>query len=193
MYVAYVRDALHEATVAVLAEVGWDGLTLERVAERAGKSRVTLWRNGITRESLLDALLMRLAEGYRDAMLPVLASSGPAPERMRRVLYALADVVDAHAQVLIVSDEMFHRAAQIGKLPLGFLDPFMQIILDARASGELRGGIKDYELADVLFNGMAWPYLHFRVRHQWPAARAKRLLATTLLNGAFQPNEKDGR
>jgi AcrR family transcriptional regulator len=185
-YVARVNDALYEATVAVLAQVGWDGLTLERVAEKAGRSRVTLWRNGVTRESLLDALLIRLAEGYRDAMLPVLASSGTVRERMERTLYALCDVVDAHAQVLTVSDEMFHRAAEIGNLPVKFLDPFLRVIADARAGGELRGGIKDIDLADVLFNGIAWPYLHFRVRHQWPAARARRLLVTALLDGVLK-------
>src|SRR5262245_903691 len=88
-YVSRVQDALYDATVAVLAEVGWDGLTLERVAERAGRSRVTLWRNGVTRESLVNSLLMRLAEGYRDAMLPVLAGSGSVRERMERTLHAL--------------------------------------------------------------------------------------------------------
>jgi AcrR family transcriptional regulator len=191
-YVSQVRDALYEATVAVLAEVGWDGLTLERVAERAKRSRVTLWRNGITRESLLEALLMRLAEGYRDAMVPVLASRGSVRERLERTMYALCDVVDAHAQVLAVSDEMFHRAAEISDIPMGFLDPFLRVIADARAAGELRGGIKDVDLADVLFNGTAWPYLHFRVRHHWPAARAKRLLVTALLNGVLQPSAPGG-
>jgi len=185
-YVACVRDELYEATVAVLAEVGWDRLTLERVAERAGRSRVTLWRNGVTRESLLDALLMRLAEGYRDAMLPVLSSSGSIRERMERTMHALCDVVDAHSQVLAVSDEMFHRAAEISDIPMRFLDPFLRVIADARAAGQLRDGIKDIDLADVLFNGTAWPYLHFRVRHEWPAARAKRLLVTTLLDGVLK-------
>jgi AcrR family transcriptional regulator len=191
-YVSQVRDALYEATVAVLAEVGWDGLTLERVAERAKRSRVTLWRNGITRESLLVALLMRLAQGYRDAMVPVLASRGSVRERLERTMYALCDVVDAHAEVLAVSDEMFHRAAEISDIPMGFLDPFLRVIADARAAGELRGGIKDVDLADVLFNGTAWPYLHFRVRHHWPAARAKRLLVTALLNGVLQPSAPGG-
>ena len=80
-YVARVEDALYRATTQVIAEVGWDGLTLDRVAELAGKSRVTLWRNGITRESLLDGLLRQLATDYRDVMLPVLVAVMTPRER----------------------------------------------------------------------------------------------------------------
>ena len=57
--------ALRAATIEVLAESGWDGVTLEKVAERAGRARVTLWRQGVTREALLAALLDDLAEDFR--------------------------------------------------------------------------------------------------------------------------------
>ncbi len=178
-------DKLHEATLAVLGEVGWDALTLERVAERAGRSRVTLWRNGITRDSLLDGLLRRLAETYRDAMLPVLTSAAPPRERLEATMHALCDVVDANLALLTVSDEVFHRAAALGAGALGFLDPFVRVLRDARAAGLLRPGVRDEDLADVLFNGVAWPYLHFRVRHHWSAARARRLLFGALLDGVL--------
>lgn len=181
-----VRDELVSATVAVLGEVGWDGLTLEKVAERAGRSRVTLWRNGITRESLPETLLERLASDYRDAMLPVLVATGTPRARLERTMNALCDVVDAHSDVLAVSDEMFHRAARIANSSIDFLDPFLRVLADARAAGTIRARTKDVDLADALFNGIAWPYLHFRVRHKWPAVRARRLLITTLLDGVLQ-------
>ena len=181
-----VHDELVPATVAVLSEVGWDGLTLEKVAERAGRSRVTLWRNGVSRESLLETLLHRLASDYRDAMLPVLVATGTPRDRLERTMHALCDVVDAHADVLVVSDEMFHRAAHTANSSLNFLDPFLRVLADARAAGAIRTRTKDVDIADILFNGTAWPYLHFRVRHQWPAARARRLLIATLLDGVLQ-------
>jgi hypothetical protein len=135
----------------------------------------------------LDALLRRLTEGYRDAMLPVLAGTGSVRERLERTMHALCDVVDAHADVLSVSDEMFHRAAAANcNMPIGFLDPFLRVLADARAAGQLNSKAKDLDLADVLFNGVAWPYLHFRVRHEWPPARARRLLFATLLDGVLK-------
>jgi AcrR family transcriptional regulator len=185
-YVACVDEELHRATVSVLAELGWDGLTLERVAERAGRSRVTLWRNGVTRDSLVAGLLRQLSEDYRDAMLPVLTAGGTSRERLERTMQALCDVVDAHADLLAISDDMFHRAYEAGDVPIGFLDPFVRVLADARASGQLRGEARDTDLADVLFNGVAWPYLHLRARHRWPAARARRLLFAALLDGVLR-------
>jgi AcrR family transcriptional regulator len=70
-----VDETLREATVAVLAEHGWSGVTLERVAEKVGRSRVTLWRQGLTVELLLNSLLDALAEDYRDTLWPVLAGT----------------------------------------------------------------------------------------------------------------------
>lgn len=185
-YVSSVDDGLYRATVAVLADSGWDGLTLERVAERAGRSRVTLWRNGITRESLIEGLLRRLAEDYRDAMLPVLTAGGDARARLERAMHALCDVVDAHADLLSVSDDMFHRATAQGFVPLKFLDPFVTGVRAARAEKTLHAKGTDAELADVLFNSAAWSYLHLRARHGWPAAKTRRLLFSTLLEGVLR-------
>jgi len=191
MYVALVDDELYRAAAAVIGEVGWDGLTLDRVAERAGKSRVTLWRNGVSRESLLDGLLRQLSDDYRDRMLPVLVAPMAPRERFEKTMYALCDVVDMHAQLLSVSDDMFHRAYAAGAVPLGFLDPFLQAIREARAADVFRepaaaSKAKDADLADLVFNTIAWPYLHFRVRHKWTALRARKLLVATILEGLLK-------
>lgn len=178
-------DELYRATVAVLKSAGWDGLTLERVAEQVGRSRVTLWRKGVTRDSLLEGLLRRLAQDYRDAMLPVLTAAGPPRERLRLAMEALCDVADAHADLLAVSDEMFHRASEIGDIPLRFLDPFLGPIRESRAAGAIRGQGSDIDIADVLFNATAWPYLHFTARHGWSARKARDLLLPTLIDGTL--------
>jgi AcrR family transcriptional regulator len=186
IYVPRVDDELYRAAVEVLSEVGWDGLTLERVAQRAGRGRVTLWRNGISRDSLLQELLRKLAEDYRDAMLPVLTTGGSPRERLERTMHALCDIVDAHSALLIVSDEVFHWAHELGNVPMKFLDPFIAVIRDARASNQLRARGDDVEVADILFNAVTWTYLHFRVRHEWTSVKARRLLFETLLEGVLE-------
>jgi hypothetical protein len=117
-------------------------------------------------------------------------------DRFERTMYGLCDVVDRHAQLLSVSDDMFHRAFAAGDVPLGFLDPFLQAIREARAAGQLRGAgsgtprskpsAKEIEMADIAFNATAWPYLHFRLRHRWTATRARKALVTTLLEGLLR-------
>src|SRR2546421_10684880 len=64
-----VQDArLLAAAARVLGDAGWQGLTVEAVAEAAGLSRVTAWRLGASREALVAALLRELAVAYRQAM-----------------------------------------------------------------------------------------------------------------------------
>jgi hypothetical protein len=155
-------------------------------SEQAGRARVTLWRKGVTRESLQRGLLLRLAEDYRDAMLPVLTASGTPRERLERALHALCDVVDDHVGVLSLSDEMFHRAYEAGNVPLPFLTPFIVVLRDARAAGVLHAKGTDEDLADVVFNTIAWAYLHFRTRHKWSPKKARPLLFNTLLDGVFE-------
>src|SRR4029450_7100515 len=86
-----VDEGMREATIAVLRERGWDGLTLERVAEVAGRARSTLWRQQITRESLIVGLLSDLAEEYRKAMYPVLTAPGSGRDRLGLAMEALCD------------------------------------------------------------------------------------------------------
>src|SRR3954469_15306002 len=77
-----VDPELQAATITVLAERGWDGLTLERVAEVAGRARTTLWRQGLTRDGLIEALAGGLAEDFRSSMFPILTAGGTGRERL---------------------------------------------------------------------------------------------------------------
>src|ERR1700751_3305380 len=104
---AKVDEELRRATIAVLHERGWSGLTLERVAEVAGRARSTLWRQGLGREpllggavggvgaggprpplgrrglgreQLLGALVGELAADFRAAMYPILTAGGTGRE-----------------------------------------------------------------------------------------------------------------
>src|SRR5262249_44076345 len=59
-----VQDArLLAAAARVLEDAGWQGLTVEAVAEAAGLSRVTAWRLGASREGPVAALPRARAGG----------------------------------------------------------------------------------------------------------------------------------
>jgi len=167
MAVAQVAPKLLDATVAVLGEVGWDGLSLERVAERAGVSRVTLWRQGVTKDALVDALLERLAADYRHAMWPVLTADANGAERLAHALESLCDVADGHLELLLISDEVFHEA------PGDFLEPLVRALRDGYADGSVRRMGTAEDAADVIFNTVCWPYVHLRARHKWSVQRAR--------------------
>ncbi len=177
---------LVDAAVAVLADVGWDGLTQERVAERAGMSRVTTWRQGVTRERLIGALLDRLGADFRETLWPVLTADGSGAKRLRLGLGGLCDVVDRHIPLLLASDRAFHHGfrQQHGAAGVNFVDPFARFLSEGAGDGSLRSMEGDAaETAEVVFNTVCWTYLHLRSAHDVPGERARDLVIDLVLRG----------
>jgi AcrR family transcriptional regulator len=177
-----VDEALRRATIAVLHERGFQGLTLERVAEVAGRARSTLWRQGLTREALIGALVGDLAVDFREAMYPILTSAGTGRERLERGLYALCDLLDRHLPLMLATDEAFHQRTPPDEPP-DYLHPFITFLRDAAADGSLDPGPDLLVAADIAFNAVAWPYVHLRGRHEWPVEKAQTLVIAVVLDG----------
>ena len=177
-----VSHELHEATIAVLSERGWDGLTLERVAEAAGRARSTLWRQGLTREVLVTALAGELAADFRETMFPILTTGGTGRDRLERGLVALCELLDRHLPLMLATDEAFHQETGPGQPP-DYLHPFIQFLREGAADGSLDPGDDLVEAANVAFNAVAWTYVHLRGRHEWPADRTATCVVDVVLNG----------
>jgi AcrR family transcriptional regulator len=188
--VPVVDEELRRATITVLRERGWDGLTLERVAEVAGRARSTLWRQGLTRDALVGSLIGELAADFRAAMYPVLTSSGTGRERLARALEALCDLVDRHLPLMLATDEAFHQNTAPGEPP-NYLHPLIRFLHEGAEDGSLAPGEDVVAVADVAFNAVAWTYVHLRGRHGWPAERARSRVVGLVLNGivALEPQE----
>jgi AcrR family transcriptional regulator len=185
-----VDAELREATIRVLRERGWEGLTLERVAEAAGRARSTLWRQGLTIDLLVAALAGELASDLRDAMYPVLTSVGSGRERLERGLEALCELLDRHLPLMLATDEAFHQDTAPGQPP-DYLYPFIHFLREGAEDGSLAPGDDVVAAADVVFNTVAWPYIHLRGRHEWPAERARTLVVGIVLNGIAAGSEAD--
>ena len=179
---ARVDEVLRQATIDVLRERGWNGLTLERVAEVAGRARSTLWRQGLGREELVGALVGALAADFRAAMYPVLTSPGTGRERLARSLEALCDLLERHLPLMLATDEAFHQDPAPGRHP-DYLSPFIQFLREGTEDGSIPPVDDVVATADVAFNAVAWPYVHLRGRHGWPADKAKTRIVRAVLNG----------
>lgn len=59
---ATVVASVHRAAAELLAEVGYDAMTLPNVAERAGVNKTTVYRRWTTKASLVSELLLDLTE-----------------------------------------------------------------------------------------------------------------------------------
>ena len=187
-----VDSTLQRATIAVLREQGWEGLTLERVAQAAGRARSTLWRQGLTIEVLVGSLVGELAADFRRSMFPILTTQGSGRERLERGLVALCDLLDRHLPLMLATDEAFHQETAPGQPP-DYLHPFIQFLREGEADGSLEPGGDVVEAADVAFNAVAWTYVHLRGRHAWPAERAARVVGVVLDGLATPTNEPRGK
>jgi AcrR family transcriptional regulator len=177
-----VEPELQQATIIVLRERGWEGLTLERVAEVAGRARSTLWRQGLTRDVLIESLVGTLAADFHAALYPVLTSAGSGRERLQRGLEALCDLVERHLPLMLANDEAFHQNTGPSQPP-NYLQPFILFLREGAEDGSLTPRKDIVAAADIAFNAVAWTYVHLRGRHEWPVERARALVVALVLNG----------
>lgn len=63
----YVDEALRTATFDILSRSGWRGATVERIAERAGVARTTIYRR---HGSVHGVMLLLVAELFEDMSVP---------------------------------------------------------------------------------------------------------------------------
>jgi AcrR family transcriptional regulator len=184
-----IDEELRRATIEVLRERGWDGLTLERVAEVAGRARSTLWRQGLSRDSLIAALVGELAEDFRSTMYPILMSGGTGRERLTRGLEALCELLDRHLPLMLATDEAFHQS-EAPDQPPDYLHPFIQFLREGAADGSLAVGENFVRAADIAFNAVAWTFVHLRGRHGWELVEARDRVVGVVLNGIEGPSSR---
>lgn len=168
------RQAVLAAALALAAEEGPAGLTMEAIAKRAGVSKETLYRWWHSKtEVVLDALAER---GQRTIPLP---DTGTLREDLRAFLRATVDSADpatvrllhtiaaAAASQESVADQVRDRFLVTRRQDLG------QILQRAVSRGEITGD--HVALAIDLIYGSMWYRLIFRVGsldHQWADAVA---------------------
>ena len=107
--------AIVSATRELLLERGFDGLTIEAVAARAGVGKQTIYRHFQSKEALVEALVEAMVAPEVVEPPP---SSLPAGERLRELLLALTDGVTNSESIQL------YRAivAEAGRMPgLGHL------------------------------------------------------------------------
>lgn len=170
-----------DAAEAVITRHGLRGFTIERLAEEAETSRMTLHRRQITRQVVMDALERRAAESFFSAIWPALTSAASGAERMARALDAMCSVADKHlaflAGLFADTGTPFHvtpaEHSTEAETDDAYVAPLARILRDGAADGSLEFEGDPEETAAVLFNLVGWGYVHLRYAQGWPTARAR--------------------
>lgn len=187
---------LLDAAAGVIEQFGYAGLTLARLAEATGTSRMTLHRREVTLPAVIAGLSLRAVAELREALFPVLTGAQPADQRLQTALEAMCDLADRHLPLLagLFSDDagIFHAAPdETGALPTdeAFVAPFAKLLADGEADGTLQPQKDRTETATVLFNSAGWGYVQLRHAQRWPAARAREGVLRLILSGLSQTSE----
>lgn len=109
-----MKEALFEATVAVLREHGVDGLTMDRVASKAGVAKGSLYRYVHSKRDLLESVYAKLVDPVFRDLDEIAANGQPAIEKLAGHLHRLLEHIAAHAQVhkLLFEDDTAHGLLQ---------------------------------------------------------------------------------
>ncbi len=195
------------AALQVLAESGMAGMTLSRLAEVMGGSRMTLNRKGVTRERVIEVLSVRAAGEYQRGVWPAMTSPGPGAERLEQALRATCDVADRwrHLLVGLFAEDggVFHepnRAEDAAGREVAvatrsvFVEPLVRLLRDGAQDGSLRATDDPARDATVLFNQIGWTFLSLRVGQRWAATEASTAVVNMALRALLaDPPETDGQ
>ena len=181
-------DALLAAGRRAVERHGVARATLERIAEEAGLSRVTLYRRGITREAVLSALADGILDDNRRALWPALTARGTGAERLGRALAAICDVAEDNLGVLLALGERVGTglgeplAADESAARRVLAEPLERLLRDGAADGSLRA-TDPPETATALLNLTTWTYVHLRAGSRWSGRRARRATLELAVRG----------
>jgi AcrR family transcriptional regulator len=144
------HEAILRATLELLGEKGFRGMSMDAVAARAGVSKATIYRRWKSKEELISALLDEMAGVVQvvntgDPFEDLLTTSRFAAEHGES-LARLIPTLQGEAMVNPELDEMFRP-----KLLERRRDQLREFVRNAIAAGHIRDDVDIEFLADVMF------------------------------------------
>jgi AcrR family transcriptional regulator len=150
-----VRDAIVEATGALVLGHGLLGVTMSQVAEAAGIGRATLYKYFPDVESVLVAWHERHVTAHLTELTALSRSAGRASDRLRSVLAAYGRICRRRRQhgegELLAA---LHRTEPVIRRQRELLDLVAHLIGEAAAEGEIRDDVAPRERAGYCINAL---------------------------------------
>ena len=99
---AAVLDEIVRAAAAAFGEAGYRTATLDAIAERAGLSKVTLYRYVSSKEELLSLVVERTIATFRQGLRDIVEQRRPAEETLRRIVRFQVELLTENLAFLTV-------------------------------------------------------------------------------------------
>lgn len=136
--VTRTRDAVHQATIELICEVGYEGLNIDAISRRSGVARSTIYRHWSDVAEIMDAAA-RTIPGFN------VDPGADSRTSLRRALASLADRLynSPFGHVLAASVDAGERHAEIRKLQVRLATERSAATVAMLAEGVQRGEIRD--------------------------------------------------
>ncbi|MFQ5415982.1 MAG: TetR/AcrR family transcriptional regulator [Myxococcota bacterium] len=165
------REALLDAAHEVMAERGYPRVTVREVAERAGVQPALVNYYFGSKEGLLQAVVVRVAELMRAAILPPALEQETPEERLRSLIRGAVQAIMAvpYGPRLIVEQVLFADSGVIDDFVEDFARPNLQDIRSLLAEGHADGSLRLVDLRflmPALFGACIFFFLGFPVHRR---------------------------
>ena len=149
-------EAIHRATLELLVEHGYSGLTMAAVIERAGVSSATLYRRYTTKQELVSAAVATLVP----AVTPVDTGTleGDIAALVRDIAHSVSVRNEALAEVLRIEKQRNEELADA--LRACFLEPRLTQVRNVLARAKARGEIDAAPPAEAVLSLVSGPLHH---------------------------------
>ncbi len=136
------------AAVAELADCGYDGLSLTRVAERAGVSKGLLWHYFADKDDLMESTAKATMTTIRDRIANSLDLTEPVPDIIRAALRQAAGLTVTHRAELTALNHIVRNLRHSDGGPRVTLDAYEETY-QAQESlfrrGQAEGTLRDFD------------------------------------------------
>jgi AcrR family transcriptional regulator len=150
-----VRDAVLDATAALVAEHGLASVTMSRIAEETGIGRATLYKYFADVEAILLAWHERQVTDHLERLAEVRDQGGDAVDRLEAVLEAFALIAHEHRHHSSELAALLHRGEHVARAQQRLSGFIRDLLAEGAESGDLRNDVAPEELATYCLHALA--------------------------------------
>jgi AcrR family transcriptional regulator len=179
------KEEILDVATRLFAERGYEGTSMNDVAERVGMRKASLFYHFTTKDALYEAVLDRLVASLQIALEAIYASSGTYADRLDAVTETMVGVLASHPYAARL---LLREAMDWGPVIRGKLLERILLVLEAGAAwvraGQEQGAFVEGDPKQFVLSALAIHFLPFAVGH---------LVEQYTGNGAFDAVFVDGR
>ena len=148
-----VRDAILDATAALVEMLGISGVSMSQIAEDTGIGRATLYKYFTDVESILVAWHERQVMRHLHELVAVRDRGGGALEKLEAVLAAFAMICHEHHHSELAG--LLHGGEHVARAQHRLTELVRELVTEGAEAGELRSDVGAHELATYCLYALA--------------------------------------